>query len=49
MMHAMEIFRDEVVDKHNVVDRPDPAASFDELNDLLAYEQLEELERRFAA
>jgi len=49
MMNAMQVFKDEVVDKHNVVDRPDLLTSFDELNDLMGYEELEELERRFAA
>ena len=47
MMNALQVFRSEVVEKNNVVDRPDLAASFQELNDLMGLPVLEELERRY--
>jgi 2-methylisocitrate lyase-like PEP mutase family enzyme len=49
MMNAMQVFKDEVIDKDRVVDRPDLLTSFDELNDLMGYELLEALESRFSA
>jgi 2-methylisocitrate lyase-like PEP mutase family enzyme len=48
MMNAMQVFKDEVLDQNKVVDRPDLATSFDELNELMGYELIEDLERRFA-
>jgi 2-methylisocitrate lyase-like PEP mutase family enzyme len=49
MLNAMQVFKDEVMEKNRVVDRPDLLASFDELNELMGFDSLEELERRFAA
>jgi 2-methylisocitrate lyase-like PEP mutase family enzyme len=47
MMSAMQVFKQELVDKDHVVDRPDLLASFDELNELMGLEFLDELENRF--
>jgi 2-methylisocitrate lyase-like PEP mutase family enzyme len=49
MMNAMQVFMDEVVGKNNVVDRPDLLMSFDEINEMMGMEFLEELEKRFTA
>jgi 2-methylisocitrate lyase-like PEP mutase family enzyme len=49
MLNAMAVFKDEVIDRNKVVDRPDLLASFDELNELMGFDTLDELERRFAA
>ena len=49
MMNAMQVFMDEVVDKNNVVDRPDLLMSFDEINDMMGMEFLESLEKQFTA
>jgi 2-methylisocitrate lyase-like PEP mutase family enzyme len=49
MMNAMQVFMDEVIGKNNVVDRPDLLMSFDEINDMMGMEFLEELEKRFTA
>jgi 2-methylisocitrate lyase-like PEP mutase family enzyme len=49
MLNAMAVFKDEVVGKNQVVDRPDLLASFEELNQLMGFDTLDELERRFAA
>jgi 2-methylisocitrate lyase-like PEP mutase family enzyme len=48
MMNALQVFKSEVVAKNNVVDRPDLAVSFQELNDLMGLPVLEELERRYS-
>jgi 2-methylisocitrate lyase-like PEP mutase family enzyme len=47
MMNAMAAFKEEVIGKNHVIDRPDLQASFDELNDLMGMGHLDELERRF--
>ena len=47
MMNAMQVFRDEVVEKNNVVDRPDLLVSFGELNELMGLDLLEALEKQF--
>ncbi len=47
MMNAMQVFKQEVVEKNNVVDRPDLLVSFGELNELMGLEVLDELEKRF--
>ena len=49
MLNAMQVFKDEVIDRNQVVDRPDLLASFEELNALMGFDTLEELERSFAA
>ena len=48
MMNAMAVFKDEVIGKRRVVDRTDLQVSFEELNDLMGMQELEELERRYA-
>jgi 2-methylisocitrate lyase-like PEP mutase family enzyme len=48
MMNAMKVFTEEVVAGNEVVDRPDLLVSFEELNALMGFDQLDELERRFA-
>jgi len=48
MMNAMAVFKEEVVEKHRVVDRTDLQVSFEELNDLMGMKELDELERRYS-
>lgn len=48
MTNAMDVFVREVVQNNTVVDRPDLAASFEEINDLMGMNVLDELEARFA-
>lgn len=48
MMNALQVFTQEVVEKNNVVDRPDLLVSFGELNELMGLNDLEALEKRFA-
>ncbi len=48
MTNALDVFVSEVIGKNNNVDRPDLAASFDEINDLMGMDVLDELEARFA-
>jgi len=47
MMNAMTVFKEEVVEKHRLVERTDLQVSFEELNDLMGMAELDELERRF--
>jgi len=47
MMNAMAVFKEDVVEKHRVVDRTDLQVSFEEINDLMGMAELDELERRF--
>lgn len=47
MMTAMAVFREEVVRHNRVIDRPDLLVSFDELNNLMGMQRLDELEQRF--
>ena len=49
MMNAMQVFKEELVGKNHVVDRPDLLASFGEINDLMGLPELEALEKRFTA
>jgi 2-methylisocitrate lyase-like PEP mutase family enzyme len=49
MMNALRVFKEEVVEKNNVVDRPDLLVSFGELNELMGLEDLEALEKQFAS
>ena len=49
MMNAMQVFMDDVVGQNKVVDRPDLLMSFDEINDMMGMEFLEDLEKRFSA
>jgi len=49
MMNAMQVFMEELVEKNNVVDRPDLLVSFSELNELMGLDELERLEKQFAA
>jgi len=48
MMNAMEVFKNEVMDKHQLVERTDLQVSFEELNDLMGMKELDELERRYS-
>jgi 2-methylisocitrate lyase-like PEP mutase family enzyme len=48
MTNAMQVFKDEVLGKDRVVDRPDLQTSFDELNDLMGLPFLDELEQKYA-
>jgi len=47
MMNAMKVFKNEVMDKHQLVARDDLQVSFEEINDLMGMAELDELERRF--
>lgn len=49
MFNAMSVFMGEVIDRNNIVDRPDLLASFEELNTLMGFDALEELEDRFSS
>ena len=49
MMNAMQVFKEELVAKNQVVDRPDLLASFGEINDLMGLPELEALEKRFTS
>ena len=49
MMNAIEVFKEEVVKNNRVVDRPDLLVSFDELNDLMGMQVLDQLDRKFSA
>jgi 2-methylisocitrate lyase-like PEP mutase family enzyme len=48
MMNALTVFKDEVVEQHRLVERTDLQVSFEELNDLMGMQELDELERRYA-
>jgi 2-methylisocitrate lyase-like PEP mutase family enzyme len=47
MMNAMAVFKEEVVEKHRLVERTDLQVSFEELNDLMGMAELDALERRY--
>ena len=47
--NAMAVFMGEVLEKNKIVERPDLLVSFDEVNSMMGYENLEELEKKFAA
>jgi 2-methylisocitrate lyase-like PEP mutase family enzyme len=47
MTNAMMVFRGELVEKNELVDRPDLLVSFDELNDLMGLPELDRLEKSF--
>ena len=49
MQNAMAVFMGEVLEKNMIVERPDLLVSFDEVNSMMGYENLEELEKKFAA
>ena len=49
MMNAMQVFTDEVVEKNNVVDRPDLVVSFGEINELMGLDELDALEKQFTS
>jgi 2-methylisocitrate lyase-like PEP mutase family enzyme len=48
MMKAMQVFKDDYLDKDQVIDRPDLQVGFDELNDLMGMKFLDELESRYS-
>ena len=47
MMNAMTVFKDEVMKRGRVVERPDLLASFEELNELMGMKQVDALEQRY--
>ncbi len=47
MQNALAVFKQQVVERNQVVDRPDLTASFDEINDLTGMAFLDDLERRY--
>jgi len=49
MQNAMAVFMGEVLEKNMIVERPDLLVSFDEVNSMMGYENLEELEKKFAS
>jgi len=49
MQNAMAVFMGEVLEKNKIVERPDLLVSFDEVNSMMGYEKLEELELKFAS
>jgi len=49
MQNAMAVFMGEVLEKNKIVERPDLLVSFDEVNAMMGYEKLEELEQKFAS
>jgi 2-methylisocitrate lyase-like PEP mutase family enzyme len=49
MMNAIAVFKEEVVEKNNVVDRPDLVASFGEINELMGLDELDALEKNFTS
>ncbi len=49
MLNAMQVLQGDVIEGNQVVDRPDLLVSFEELNALMGFETLEELERSFAS
>ena len=49
MQNAMAVFMGDVLEKNRIVERPDLLVSFDEVNSMMGYENLEELEKKFAA
>src|SRR5690606_36247597 len=44
MVNAMQVLKGDVIEGNQVVDRPDLLVSFEELNALMGFETLEELE-----
>jgi 2-methylisocitrate lyase-like PEP mutase family enzyme len=48
MTKAMGVFMEEVLEKNNVVDRPDLLVSFGELNKIMGVEELDGLERAYS-
>ena len=48
MMNAIGVFKDEVMGKNKLVDRPDLQLSFEELNDLMGMATLDDMEQRYA-
>lgn len=49
MTNAMAVFMQDVLTNNQVVDRPDLAANFDEINDLMGMDVLDEIEARYSA
>ena len=47
MINAIQVLKGEVIEGNRVVDRPDLLVSFEELNSLMGFEALDELERSF--
>ncbi len=49
MENAMAVFMSEVLEKNQIVERPDLLVSFGEINDLMGYQTLEDLEQSFSS
>jgi 2-methylisocitrate lyase-like PEP mutase family enzyme len=47
MMNALEVFKTDVLGANKSVDRPDLSVSFEEINDLMGMNLLDELEKRY--
>lgn len=47
MMNALDVFKSDVVGANKSVDRPDLSVSFEEINDLMGMDVLDELEKRY--
>jgi 2-methylisocitrate lyase-like PEP mutase family enzyme len=49
MMNAMEVFKRDLIEADTVVERPDLLVSFDELNELMGIDAIDQLEAKFSA
>ena len=47
MMNALDVFKSDVLGENKSVDRPDLSVSFEEINDLMGMDVLDELEKRY--
>lgn len=47
MMNALEVFKSEVLAENKSIDRPDLSVTFEEINELMGVDVLDELERRY--
>lgn len=47
MTNAMAVFQEEIVNHNRVIERPDLQVGFEELNDLMGMQTLDDIERRF--
>lgn len=48
MKNAMAVFMEDLLEKNNLVDRPDLLVSFDELNSLMGMEELDQIEQAYS-
>jgi 2-methylisocitrate lyase-like PEP mutase family enzyme len=49
MKNALAVFENELVAQNRIVDRADLLVTFDEINDLMGLDTLEELEQRYSS